>query len=154
MGQLALGLRSLLVRLAIFVVMAALLAWALGGTLFPRPTVVPLATTTVLGTAFQWELHAGEPVPGGQQWQLLRRIDSEMVPVTCAGWWSRPLGPVAIGEDVVIAGMWLGIDGPESPHIPTAQWKTLAITGPESEGGSCHPITLSPAQHADLTQRP
>ncbi len=37
MSQVALGLRSLLVKLAIFFVMAALLAWALGGTLWPRP---------------------------------------------------------------------------------------------------------------------
>lgn len=36
MGQIYLGFRSLLVKIAIFVVMAALLAWALGGTLWPR----------------------------------------------------------------------------------------------------------------------
>jgi hypothetical protein len=39
MGQFTLGLRSLLIRSTIFVVMAALLAWALGGTLFPRPAI-------------------------------------------------------------------------------------------------------------------
>lgn len=37
MSQVALGLRSLVIKLAIFVAMAALLAWALGGTLWPRP---------------------------------------------------------------------------------------------------------------------
>lgn len=36
MGQVYLGFRSLLVKIAIFVVMAALLAWALGGTLWPK----------------------------------------------------------------------------------------------------------------------
>ena len=36
MGQVALGFRSLLVRAAVFFIMAALLAWALGGTLGPR----------------------------------------------------------------------------------------------------------------------
>jgi hypothetical protein len=35
MWQVVLGLRSLLVKIAIFVTMAALLAWALGGTLLP-----------------------------------------------------------------------------------------------------------------------
>lgn len=39
MGQVYLGFRSLLVKLAIFVVMAALLAWAIGGTLWPRTAV-------------------------------------------------------------------------------------------------------------------
>ena len=36
MGQIYLGFRSLLFKIAVFVVMAALLAWALGGTLWPR----------------------------------------------------------------------------------------------------------------------
>ena len=39
MGQVYLGFRSLLVKLAVFVVMAALLAWAIGGTLWPRTAV-------------------------------------------------------------------------------------------------------------------
>jgi hypothetical protein len=37
MGQLALGVRSLIIRLVAFFIMAVLLAWALGGTLWPRP---------------------------------------------------------------------------------------------------------------------
>ena len=40
MGQVYLGFRSLLVKLAVFVVMAALLAWAIGGTLWPRTAVM------------------------------------------------------------------------------------------------------------------
>ena len=42
MGQFALGIRSLLIRLAVFFVMAVLLAWALGGTLWPRAEVIDL----------------------------------------------------------------------------------------------------------------
>ena len=38
--QVILGLRSLIVKAVVFFIMAALLAWALGGTLFPRPEVV------------------------------------------------------------------------------------------------------------------
>ncbi len=37
MGQLALGVRSLIIRLVVFFIMAVLLAWALGGTMWPRP---------------------------------------------------------------------------------------------------------------------
>ncbi len=61
MGQVALGLRSLVVRIIVFVVMAALLAWALGGTLWPRPV-----------SAIQ------RPVvnAGGSQWGWMVTVDS------------------------------------------------------------------------------
>ncbi len=60
MGQVALGLRSLAIRITIFVVMAALLAWALGGTLWPRSS-----------SAVQ------RPVieAGGRQWGWLVTVD-------------------------------------------------------------------------------
>ncbi len=39
MGQVILGFRSLLVKIAVFVVMASMLAWILGGTLWPKTAV-------------------------------------------------------------------------------------------------------------------
>ena len=39
MGQVVLGFRSLAVKLAVFVALATVLAWILGGTLWPRPVV-------------------------------------------------------------------------------------------------------------------
>ncbi|MDG2021380.1 MAG: hypothetical protein P8J59_05480 [Phycisphaerales bacterium] len=48
MGQVYLGFRSLLVKLAVFVVMAALLAWAIGGTLWPRTAVGIVGTPIVV----------------------------------------------------------------------------------------------------------
>src|SRR5687767_10021585 len=56
MGQFALGIRSLLVKFAVFVVMAALLAWALGGTLFPRPARVNLNPVSFNGVRWYWRL--------------------------------------------------------------------------------------------------
>ncbi|MDP7069940.1 MAG: hypothetical protein QF561_01155 [Phycisphaerales bacterium] len=53
MGQVALGLRSLVVRTIVFVVMAALLAWALGGTLWPRP-VSAIQRPVVDASGSQW----------------------------------------------------------------------------------------------------
>ena len=47
MWQVVLGLRSLLVKIAIFVTMAALLAWALGGTLWPRTSIRKIGTPVV-----------------------------------------------------------------------------------------------------------
>lgn len=59
MGQLLLGFRSLLVKIAIFVVMAALLAWALGGTLWPRPVVVENEPIQHEATLWYWSLSVG-----------------------------------------------------------------------------------------------
>ena len=47
MGQVYLGFRSLLVKIVVFVVMAALLAWAIGGTLWPR-TAMRIVGTPIM----------------------------------------------------------------------------------------------------------
>lgn len=80
MGQLFLGFRSLLLKSAVFVVMAALLAWALGGTLFPRPTRVQLHAATYQGVQFEWRLSVlparTVEVDSPQElihWELMRR---------------------------------------------------------------------------------
>ena len=49
MGQVLLGFRSLLFKIAVFLVMAALLAWALGGTLWPRVAVRPVGDPVLDG---------------------------------------------------------------------------------------------------------
>lgn len=59
MGQLLLGFRSLLVKIAIFIVMAALLAWALGGALWPRPVVVHYEPLQLIDDAWYWSLSVG-----------------------------------------------------------------------------------------------
>lgn len=56
MGQFALGIRSLLFKAAIFVVLAALLAWALGGTLFPRPSRADIPAATFGGHEWVWRV--------------------------------------------------------------------------------------------------
>ncbi len=84
MGQLALGFRSLLVKALVFVVMAGLLAWALGGTLFPRPTVVRLPSAN----GMRWQVAIGGDIDG-MQWTLLR------------------------GDHVVLEGNWISVVGPE-----------------------------------------
>lgn len=54
MGQVALGFRSLLVRAAVFFIMAALLAWALGGTLWPRAVGVFMKPVPFNGKDWSW----------------------------------------------------------------------------------------------------
>ena len=63
MGQLALGVRSLLIRLAIFFVMAILLAWALGGTLWPRPVYATAIESTSGDITWSWEVRVSSYDP-------------------------------------------------------------------------------------------
>lgn len=46
MSQVLLGVRNLALRIAIFVVLAAILVWILGGSLFARNQVIALGTAT------------------------------------------------------------------------------------------------------------
>ena len=100
MGQLALGFRSLLIKAAIFFVMAGLLAWALGGTLFPKPTIVtmPGAGETYWSVASGGELH-------GLRWSLMHG-DQEIM----HGRWQAVVGPVILDGTLWIAtgnaGQW------------------------------------------------
>ena len=71
--QVMLGLRSLLVKLAIFFVMAALLAWALGGTLFPRPEIVDHSRVTFQGAEWWLRMLAGGDQPGAVRWYLMEK---------------------------------------------------------------------------------
>jgi len=49
MGQVILGFRSLLVKIAVFVAMASMLAWILGGTLWPKTAVRIVGEPVELG---------------------------------------------------------------------------------------------------------
>ncbi len=107
MGQLALGFRSLLIKVAIFFVMAGLLAWALGGTLFPQPTVVNLPGA---GEVY-WRVSSGGDI-NGLQWSLMHN-DQEIK----SGMWQSAVGPVIV-------------DG--TPWVATGnagQWSFSKVTG-------------------------
>ncbi len=86
MGQLALGFRSLLIKVAIFFVMAGLLAWALGGTLFPKPTVINLPGAG----SVHWRILSGGDIHG-LQWSLIR--DGQEIKT---GHWQSVVGPVIV----------------------------------------------------------
>ncbi len=86
MGQLALGFRSLLIKVAIFFVMAGLLAWILGGALFPQPTIVNLPGA---GGVY-WRVSSGGEI-NGLQWSLLKG-DQEIK----TGRWQSAVGPVIV----------------------------------------------------------
>lgn len=107
MSQLALGLRSLLIRLAVFFVLAATLAWVLGGTLFPSSQSVTFPPFIVGAETYAWRVtgHAQEARPVA--WTLVRMTaeGARPVAVDVAGPWIRTWGP-----NVHAGGALLGIE--------------------------------------------
>ena len=107
MGQVVLGFRSLLIKAAIFFVMAGLLAWALGGTLFPQPTIVNLPGA---GEVY-WRVSSGGEI-NGLQWSLMKG-DQEIK----SGRWQSAVGPV-----IVDGVSWIATGN-------AGQWSFAKVTG-------------------------
>lgn len=95
MGQVALGLRSLVVRIVVFVIMAALLAWALGGTLWPRP-VSAIQRPVINAGGMQWGwMVTVDPASHEVSYHLARRHNEGWASVAGVGPFPavRPLMP-------------------------------------------------------------
>ena len=107
MGQAVLGFRSLLIKAAIFFVTAGLLAWALGGTLFPQPTIVNLPGA---GEVY-WRVSSGGEI-NGLQWSLMKG-DQEIK----SGRWQSAVGPV-----IVDGVSWIATGN-------AGQWSFAKVTG-------------------------
>ncbi len=106
MGQFALGIRSLVIKSAIFVVMAALLAWTLGGTLFPRAEIGDGPATVWHGANWKLRLSLGGDAPGIVRWSLVRQEgDKKPEPWPLAGFgrWAEAAGPVASESTLYVA---------------------------------------------------
>lgn len=124
MGQVILGFRSLIIKLALFVLFAALLAWALGGTLFPRPEVVEFDSILFQNHRWYWRMSAGgkEPGKGRMIWQLIRsQPDGEMPEIVDGQAWADGTGPVVIGDSLYFAGL--------SSLNPNEHWRILRVDG-------------------------
>ena len=103
MGQIALGFRSLFVKVAIFFAMASLLAWALGGTLWPRAESADLGGVDFDAQAWYWRISVGGREENRVRWQLMVRDDAaEDAPID-ERTWAEVAGPV-VGSD----GMYYG----------------------------------------------
>lgn len=129
MGQVALGFRSLLIKAAIFFIMAGLLAWALGGTLFPQPTVVNLPGAG----AVYWRVSSGGEI-NGLQWSLMEG-DQEIK----TGRWQSAVGPVIVDGIAWIAtgnaGQWsfAKIDGVTVEEVASPPTGVLDLLFPPSQ---------------------
>lgn len=106
MGQFTLGLRSLLIRSTIFVVMAALLAWALGGTLFPRPATSDFLAQRVQfnGGKWHWRLLVGGKNAGEVRWNLMREDDRGEAKPFVETRFVEVIGPIAGDDGLYYAG--------------------------------------------------
>jgi hypothetical protein len=120
MGQLALGFRSLLIKSSIFFVMAGLLAWALGGTLFPQPTIVNLPGA---GDTY-WRVSSGGKIHG-LQWSLMQG-DQEIK----SGHWQSVVGPV-----IVNGVSWIATGN-------AGQWSISKISGAQVEEVISPPVSV------------
>lgn len=109
MGQFTLGLRSLLIKATIFVIMAALLAWALGGTLWPRAHVAEQRSSGVnLGESFYyWSITIADRKQYYANWRLVvvppARLDSESH-FADDHFWTDGAGPVAVNDTLYYGG--------------------------------------------------
>jgi hypothetical protein len=106
MGQVALGFRNLFYRLAVFVLMAALLAWFLGGTLFPRAERADGPAVMWRGAAWRLRLSLGGDGPGSVRWELVRQAeDGKPAPWPLPGFdrWIEAAGPIASDELLYVA---------------------------------------------------
>jgi len=121
MGQVALGFRSLLIKLAVFVIMAALLAWALGGTLWPRAEVVEFDPVSFDGREWYWRVSVGGRQDGQIRWTMMVRDADGQTRAWEERSWVEVAGPVAIDEMLCYAG--------RASFNPAEPWR-LATIGP------------------------
>jgi hypothetical protein len=124
MGQFLLGIRSLLIKSAVFVVMAALLAWALGGTLWPGAHVIDTVGSRVIvgGDAYFWRLTSRKAVgeDGSACWELMVLGSGVPRPAAADGrTWNEGAGPVT-ADDIV----WYGGRDAEG------SWSLVRLRGP------------------------
>lgn len=136
MGQVALGFRSLLVRAAVFFIMAALLAWALGGTLWPRAVGVFVDTAAFQGEAWAWRAEVDEsPKPSGkpsrpplafQLWFRPKGSDAyePFTPFASEGMFTDMLPLIVAGDELVVAGY----------HYNQEKWQMYRIDSSKALG--------------------
>ncbi|MEI6273667.1 MAG: hypothetical protein WCQ03_09375, partial [Phycisphaerae bacterium] len=95
MGQATLAFRNLLVRAAIFVVLAAILAWFVGGTLFGKHRV-NFPALTWDGREWAAQVIGNGTRPDEVQWRLLSKSGEDpwhVMPISETGQWRQLVGP-------------------------------------------------------------
>lgn len=134
MGQVALGFRSLLIKGAIFFVMAALLAWALGGTLWPRAESADFDSVSLGDHEWFWRLSVGGRERGAVRWSLMHRpVGAEEPVLVDDRTWVEVAGPVATDDAIYFAG--------RPSFNPEESWRLERIAFP-AKATSTPPVVL------------
>jgi hypothetical protein len=116
MGQATLAFRNLLIRAAIFVALAALLAWAVGGTLFGKHRV-NFPAVAFDGREWSAQVIGNGLRPDDVRWRLTVRTGENpwhVHPISETGLWREMVGPmvdaqgltIAVREDSAAGGGW------------------------------------------------
>ncbi|NBX25796.1 MAG: hypothetical protein EBQ99_07070 [Planctomycetes bacterium] len=105
MGQAALAFRNLLIKAAVFVAMAALLAWAVGGTLFGSHRV-NFPAVDWGGREWAAQVIGNGRQPDRVRWCLVSRAGEgpwQVHPSSDGGPWRDMIGPVADANGLRLA---------------------------------------------------
>lgn len=103
--QLALGLRSLAVKIAIFLCLAGVLAWVIGGSIFPGSQVVNLPAFEWGSSTWHMQVRGNGRSPSPVVWRLLSSdpAGSEVVQTLgVLGEWSQVIGPFTGPEKLTL----------------------------------------------------
>jgi len=119
MGQLALGFRSLLIKALIFVIMAALLAWALGGALLPRTLRIPQQSVEHAGRSVGWQMVVREDAEVPPHWLLADLAEKKPIPIVEDRWLAIS-GIVTRDKVLCTGGQLLG---------PPGRWVIIELSG-------------------------
>ena len=130
MGQATLAFRNLLVRVAIFVVLAAILAWFFNGTIFGKHTV-NFPAITWDGREWAAQVIGNGTRPDEVRWSLLSKLGEEpwtVVPISKTGQWRKLVGP-----NVDDQGLWIKVAENVSTDAPELKWTLIRFTQSGSE---------------------
>ncbi|MSR34341.1 MAG: hypothetical protein EXS12_06035 [Phycisphaerales bacterium] len=130
MGQATLAFRNLLVRAAIFVVLAAALAWFVGGTLFGKHRV-NFPAITWDGREWAAQVIGNGTRPDEVRWRLLSKTGEDpwhVLPISETGRWSQLVGP-SVDEQ----GLWIKVAENASTTSPKLTWSLIRFAKANSK---------------------
>jgi len=104
MGQFALGIRSLVLKSAVFVILAALLAWTLGGRLWgPARTDFKQQAVSWNGDRWYWRMIVGGRDAGDIRWNLMQVKPDGRVVAAIENLVGETAGPVGTNDGLFYA---------------------------------------------------
>ena len=144
MGQATLAFRNLLVRVAIFVVLAAILAWFFDGTIFGKHRV-NFPSITWDGREWSAQVEGNGTRPDEVRWRLLSKLGEEpwtVMPISETGQWRTLVGP-----NVDDQGLWIKVAENVSPDAPELKWTLIRFAKSDAEPSKT-PIAIMPPPSA------